>query len=177
MQTMPNVWGNQPKKKGAKNLVESLSVAEDKVDLAQVEEKQKGLEERYEKKVLFQIDRVQKQEKEVYSRDKREAEMEIEALRQEVKLLAKHTTGLEKTLAVAAEQNIVSPNIYDVNFLKRLATLIKQFRQKIDDAAIWLETWNQKGKKRGFFWGTFASKKGGAQFYLSNESYSARSAG
>jgi len=138
---------------------------------------QETLEKKYKEHFLFHIDRIKREEKEIYSRDKREAELEIKALQKEVGSLAQQTDQLEKHLQTAAKQTIVNPNIYDLSFLQQLRSFIKHFRAKIEDASIWLATLNQKSRKRSNFWNMFANKKGGAKFLLSSEHYLTRSAG
>jgi len=138
---------------------------------------QEVLEKKYRERFLFHINRIKREEKEIYSRDKRETELEIKALQKEVGNLAQQTDRLEKHLQVATKQTIVNPNIYDLSFLQQLRSLIKHFRAKIEDASVWLATLNQKSKKRSRFWNIFANKKGGAKFLLSSEHYLTRSAG
>jgi len=146
-----------------------------------LENEKKSLEKRFQEKVSFQINRVRKEEKEIYNREKRKTEEEIRLLqkeiRQELEALKQKTERLDQQLEIAAEQNIVNPGVYDVAFLQKLINWIRLFRAKIEDAAIWLAAWNQKSKKRGAFWSIFASKKGGAKFLLSSEHYLVRSTG
>lgn len=149
---------------------------------AQKLEKEKdSLEKRYREKVSFHINRVKREEREIYSREKREIKEEIrllqEEVRQELETLKQGAEQLDKQLEIAAEQNIVNPGSYDIHFLQRLINWIRLFRARIEDAAIWLAAWNQKSKKRGAFWNMFASKRGGAKFFLSSEHYLTRSAG
>ena len=178
---MASQWWLKSKKKSnketPKKLFEALSGSGEIPDLETAGNETKSPEKKYQERVLFQTQRIEGEQKEIYSREQRETRREIEALHQEVELLAQETNNLEKDLDLAVQQNIVDPSAYNLSFLKRLSFLIRQFREKIEDASIWLEAWNQKGKKRNFFWGMVTSKKGGSQFLLSGESYASRSAG
>lgn len=146
-------------------------------DLKQAEKKEKELEKRYQERVALQIQRIESEQKEIYSRDKRLIHEEIVVLQEEVQALAAQTQSLEKTLDIASQQPIINPNVADISFLKSLKEAIKNFREKIEDASIWLAAWTQKSKKWAAFWGTATGKKGGAQFLLSSEHYASRSAG
>ena len=128
--------------------------------------------------VLYHFKQVQGQEKEIYNREQKETEKEINILRQEVIELAKTARNLDGKLQIAAEQPIVNPGASDVSFLTNLRKTIRYFRRKLEDASIWLEMWNQKHRQKGAFWNRFLSKKGGGAGYMfSSEHYSARSAG
>ncbi len=174
------VWGdsNSPPAKTNKKFIEALRQAgEIPSDLQSVEKKKKELEKKYRERLIFHTQRIKEEEKEIYSRDKREARLEIEALKQEVEALAQEANNLEKILDVAAQQPIVNPGISDISFLRSLKNTIKNFLREVENSSIWLSAWNQKNKKKGFFWNMFASKKGGANFLLSSEHYVSRAAG
>ena len=135
------------------------------------------LEKRYRELARFQTERARREERELYNREKRETAKQIQLLQQEIEALKEGVEQLDHQLEVASQQNIVNPSVYDVNFLQKLVVWLRNFRAKVEDASIWLSVWNQKGKKRGAFWGLVASKKGGAKFFLSSEHYLTRSAG
>jgi len=139
-------------------------------------EEVKELQKRFRKEVFF-LQKVQQQELEIYSRQRRETEEEIRILQEEVLALGKTGKNLDRQLDLASEQLITEPSVYQVSFIKKLKILILQFLEDVDNASAWLEEFNQKGRKKGSFWGTFSSKKGGAQFLFSDESYAARSVG
>jgi chromosome segregation ATPase len=145
-------------------------------EVKKMKEEKDDLETRHEK-VQFHLNRVKKQEKEIYNRKQRETQEKIEELRKEVATLAKKSENLEKELEIAAQQPVIDPGKSDISFLEGLIKAIKRFREKIEDASIWLKAWNQKKQKKGAFWGKVNSKKGGAQFLLSSEHSAARSAG
>jgi len=175
---MADQWWLSPKKKSAKKVSKKPFEALDSTgEAAKLKEEKQEIEKRYQERLLLQTQRIEREQREVYSRERRETQLEIKALQEEVRLLAQKTDKLEKSLDQAAYQEVIEPSIYDISFLQRLRTWIKRFRERVENASIWLEVWNQKTKKRNFFWSMFASKKGGAQFLLSGESYLSRSAG
>ena len=186
---MGNQWWDQfgknsrsLKKPKSNKFIEALRQASKAPsEIKKLESKKKVLEKRYQERVLFHINRIKREEREIYNREKRKTQEEIqllqEKIRQELESLKQETKQLDKQLEIAAEQNIVNPGIYDVSFLQKLINWIRLFRAKIEDATIWLSAWNQKSKKRGAFWSMFTSKKGGAKFLLSSEHYIVRSTG
>ncbi len=139
-------------------------------------EKTEKLKARQEKE-LFHINRVKKQEKEIYSRRQRETQEKIKELQQQVKALAEKSENLKEELRVAVQQPVVNPGESDISFLTSLIKAIKRFGEKIEDASLWLKAWNQKKQKKGMFWSKVNSKKGGTQFLLSSEHSASRSAG
>lgn len=147
---------------------------EDEVEKAKQEKE--DLETRHEK-VQFHLKRIKKQEKEIYNRKQRETQEKIKQLREQVEALAEKSENLKQELKVAAEQRVINPGESDISFLESLIKAIKRFREKIEDASIWLKAWNQKKQKQGVFWSKVNSKKGGAQFLLSSEHSASRSAG
>ncbi len=166
------------KPKATNKLIEALRQPQHSSaqEAQEIGKKQESFERKYQR-----LNLIRRTEKEIYNRHKRKVEEEIrllqEQIRQELDAIKRSAKKIDKQLEIAAEQNIVNPGTYDVNFLQKLITWIRLFRAKIEDAAIWLTAWNQKNKKRGAFWSMFASKKGGAKFLLSSEHYMVRSAG
>ncbi|MBU2591857.1 MAG: DUF5660 family protein [Patescibacteria group bacterium] len=180
---MSNLWGaispsTKSSTKKAQNHVEAAKQAGELPvsQTSQQQEEVKELQKRFRKEVFF-VQKVQQQELEIYSRQRRETEEEIRILQEEVAALAKTAKNLDRQLDLASEKLITEPSVYDVSFLRKLKILVLQFLENVEDASLWLEEFNQKGKKKGSFWGTFSSKKGGAQFLYSDESYTARSVG
>lgn len=185
---MTNQWWNQlatakptnKKPKITDKFIEALRQSDGSPPAKDMEEQKESLEKRYAK-ISSYFERVKREGREIYNREKRRTEQEIillqQEIRQELKAIKQGMERLDRELEVAAEQNIVNPGTYDLNFLQKLIRWIRLFRAKIEDANIWLTVWNQKSKKRGAFWTMFASKKGGAKFLLSSEHYLVRSAG
>jgi hypothetical protein len=143
-------------------------------------ESKKGLERSREiKQSHFQ--RVKRLEKEVYSRQKKETEREIEMLRQalaqEVKKLKTQGNKLRQEVQQALQNPIINPGKSDISFLENIIRFVRGLTQEAENATLWLQAWSNKRQKRGAFWSNFSSKKGGAQYLLSGEHSPARSAG
>ena len=105
-----------------------------------------------------------------------ELRIQLHALMQEIGELAKVTQNIGQDIEVASMQAPVNPGVYHLVFFEKLLEFIKTFRRKIENADVWLQSSNKRAQKKDF-WGTFASKKGGAKFLLSQEHYVTRSAG
>ncbi len=144
------------------------------------EEKVKKLQ-REQEKAQSHFQRVKKLEKEVYSRKKKETEREIEMLRkalaEEVKNLKEQGQRLQSEIQAAVQEPTVNPGQSDVSFFENLIRTVRRLTEKVEDAALWMEAWNQKRSKKGSFWANVGSKKGGAQYLLSSEHSVSRSAG
>lgn len=114
------------------------------------------------------------EEKSVSLEKGRELRVELQAIMQELKVLAESTEGLTEATAAAVISAPVEPGIYHINFFKNILEFLKSFRKKIDLAATWLESANKRAEKKNY-WATF--KKHGTSFLLSPDHYSQRSAG
>ncbi len=141
--------------------------------------KEKKEKETRKEQVFFQ--KAKTLEKEVYSQKKRETEKEIKLLRQtlaeEIKKLKNQGQKLQNEIKTAIEQPVVNPGKSDITFFEKTIQIIRKIGQNVEEAAIWLQAWNQKRAKKGMFWSNFTSKKGGAKYLLSAEQSVSRSAG
>jgi len=99
---------------------------------------------------------------------------QIDAIREELKALAKSLKNLHTEVQSAISQEPVNPGIYHMNFYEQLRSFIAVLRQQIEDSRSWLTTFNTRKKKVGY-WGMY--KKHGTTFGLSNERSLATSAG
>ena len=135
--------------------------------------------ERSENKVLHtqlvQEKRLREEEQVLFQKKSQELKVELHALVQEVGQLAKTTQGLAKETQIAAMQAPANPGVYHVNFFEKLREYIASFRKKIESAANWMQSYNQRAAKKKTFWGQVG--KGGAKRLLSQEDYVQRSAG
>jgi hypothetical protein len=93
----------------------------------------------------------------------------------EVKSLAGASSALEKQVIEATGGQIVSPGKYHKTFFSWVISLIKDARNKIDDAGIWLQAtkgkqkgMGQKAKKSSSYYKEM-TKKHGNDFTLSGE--------
>jgi hypothetical protein len=146
-----------------------------------IQREEQLLEKKFEEKVIPQLYYLQKEQQEIYSREKRERDREVKILQSEVENLAQATEKLQekldKDLDIAAQQPTLEGSIYELNWLRRLKRAIQKFTAKIENASLWLSAFAQKKAKRGFFWSQAMSKKGGAQYMFSGEHSAARSVG
>lgn len=103
------------------------------------------------------------QEKEI----KREVEAILNEIKKEVKRLDEATRNLEKeTARVVVEDVPPNPGVYHVNFFEWLFGLLKNIRQKVEDAGVWLSlSYSRKAKRK--YWAKF--KKHGTSFGLSSD--------
>lgn len=131
--------------------------------------------ERFAQEFEREILDIHRQEKLVYSKEQQEIKLQIKAIQDELKKLASSTQGLAKEVEVAAKQVPVEPGVYHLTFFEKLRQIIIQFRQRIEDSRTWLAAFNQRAKRRSYYW--FHYKKSGTKFSLSPERYMATSAG
>lgn len=118
---------------------------------------------------------IRKQEKLIWTRAEQETKLQISALIQELKKIAESTKELAKEVQIAAVQVPVEPGSYHLSFFENLRQTILLFRKQIQESASWLGAFNQKAKKRNFYWGQV--RKSGTKFMLSSERYMATQAG
>jgi len=142
------------------------------------------LEARYRKSLLHQKEKITREIKSVYDSRDRELKSEVDtlksALKSETERLVESGYNLHRQTTLATDQQIVNPGEYHVSFLLAIKTAIQRIikaRKSIEESSQWLQLHNQKGKKKGTFWNTLNSKKGGSKFLLSSEHYLTRSAG
>ncbi len=100
----------------------------------------------------------------------------INEILNEIKKLKLTTNNLDHEIIQATEQNISEPNEYQLKFLQRIKNLIIQFRQKIDQSCVWMESFNRKKSRKNAFWNKAKSKNGGEQYLMSSEHSASRSA-
>jgi hypothetical protein len=140
----------------------------DEVLSGEREEKQK-----LEQQLSFER-RMRDEEKALLERKGNELKLEVHALMEEIGKLAQVTPNLAKEVQIASIQAPSNPGIYHVIFFEKLIEFIRSFREKVEDASIWLHAANKRAAKKGF-WGQY--KKHGGRRLLSGEDYSQRSAG
>lgn len=140
-------------------------------------ELKQGQEYREKQRWQFQQDflDIRKQEKLIWTRAEQETKLQITALIQELKKIAESTKELAKEVQIAAVQAPVEPGSYHLSFFENLRETILLFRKHIQESASWLAAFNQKAKKRNFYWRQV--RKSGTKFMLSSERYMATQAG
>lgn len=89
---------------------------------------------------------------------------QIEAVRQELAMLAAELGQLNLEVQKAIHEVPVDPGVYHLNFFERLRGVISMLRKNVRDGNSWLAVGNSKKRQKGF-WGMY--KKHGTQFGLS----------
>ena len=123
-------------------------------------------------KEFFQI---RQEERLIFKQEEQQTRLQIKAIQEELKKLAISTEGLAREVEIAAKLEPVKPGVYHLNFFERLKQAIVLFRKKIEKSATWLSLFNQRAKKRSYYWAQF--HKSGTKFMLSAERYTSTSTG
>jgi hypothetical protein len=119
--------------------------------------------------------RVRRQEQLVFSRKEQETQLQIKSILEELKKLVDSTQNLTKEVEIAAKQVPVEPGVYHLSFFEKLRQAIVLFKKRIEESATWLAAFNQKAKRRNYYWAQV--RKSGTKFMLSGERYMSTSAG
>lgn len=154
--------------------------ASGEIHLGQSIEIDKVLESEKEENKILQAqlthERNLRQNMEQYAaRHTQELKLQLKAVHKEVEELAKSTVELAENVKIATMQAPVEAGVYHIVFFEKLLSFIKNFRKKINQANLWLQSSNKKAAKKRSFWGQVS--KSGAKRLLSSEDYSQRSAG
>lgn len=145
------------------------------IDLRSVEEKAAELEKQYFERFYRQAEHLRREEKGVSDVKEQQLQLQVKTLQEELNQMAKATKDLEKEVEIAAFQAPVKPGAYHLSFFEKLSHFIRAFRTKIDSSAAWLAAFNQRSKKRNYYWAQV--RKSGTKFMLSGERYMATQAG
>jgi len=162
--------GSEPSKLASKEIKPGEAI-----DLRSIEEKTAELEKRYYEQFYRQAEHLRKEEKRVYDSKERQLELQVKALQEELNEMAKATKELEKEVEIAAFQEPVKAGVYHLTFFEKLRHFVRAFRSKIENSAAWLAAFNQRSKKRNYYWAQV--RKSGTKFMLSGERYMATQAG
>jgi len=132
-------------------------------------------QEQYRRRLSREFFRVRQEERLVFKQEEQKTRLQIKAIQEELKKLVESTKNLVKEVEVATKLEPVEPGVYHLNFFERLKQTIIIFRKKIEDSASWLALFNQRTKKRSYYWSQF--RKSGTKFMLSAERYMSTQAG
>lgn len=118
------------------------------------EQQQRDLEKKQKKEALRkklhdQVNPVDM--KAVYDAREKEVKKEIEALRQELKMLVRDVAKFEKEVELAVMAEVAEPGLtgkYYLNFFRNLRSFIILLRQKIKSARTWSSQFQAKQKKK-----------------------------
>jgi len=115
------------------------------------------------------------QERVVWRQEEEKTKLQIAAILEELKKLASATKNLTKEVDIAAKQVPVEPGVYHLSFFEKLRETLVLFRKRVEDAATWLSAFNQRAKRRNYYWAQV--RKSGTKFMLSQERYMATQVG
>lgn len=137
------------------------------------------LEAKRYKRLFFQERSLRQEERKLRVKDDQEVKLKIQAIRQDLQKLATAQVKMEEQVQIAVFQadTVVAPGVYHVSFLEQLRQFIATLRKNVESASNWLAMFNQKNKKKGYYWNQVKRKGGGSNFYLSGERYMATQAG
>ncbi len=97
----------------------------------------------------------------------KESQIILSKLKEQINILEKKEKGLVTEISkVKVEQMPPKAGIYYLRFLEWLITVVRELRMKVEDGKAWLQTFNQRKKKVGY-WKMY--KKHGTTFGLSHE--------
>ena len=121
-----------------------------------------------EKKRVEQFHQTRNKEwAQVYSSKEKALENRLEVIRQQLKQLSKQLKQLDTSTQTAIHSEPIKVGEYHVSFLEQLQETLKSLSQKVAEANTWLSLYNQRGKKKSYYWGQFSKK--GSSFSLNQE--------
>ena len=135
-----------------------------------------GQKENRYRQLFFQEKSLRQEERSLKRRDDHEIKLKIEQLRTELVKFSEKNLQLEEQLKIAIIKT-ETPEIgkYHVSFLEQLINFVAILRSQAESAASWLAVFNQRNKKKSYYWGHV--KKSGSKFFLSADRYPATQAG
>jgi hypothetical protein len=156
----------QPRRSGEMKRGESIQMSE---VLSGKEEENKKL------RAQVSLERnLSSDEKRLSQEKMQELRVQLQAITVEIGKLAASTGNLATQTEIAMVEVPNNPGIYHVIFFEKVLEFLRSFRQKIDEASVWLGSTNKRAEKKNY-WSMY--KKKGASFLLSPDHYSQRSAG
>ncbi len=111
----------------------------------------------------------------VFSSKQKETQRKIEQIRQELKQLAARVKTLDANVTQAVMSPVIDGGEYQVSFLEHIKKVIHDYSMNVSQANSWLEMYNRRSKKKGYYWGQ--AKKSGTSYTLNNERNVATSVG
>lgn len=165
---MDQMFGPKRKSKVSGNIEAGESLSINEVLTGEREEKVK-----LQNQIAFER-RLREEEQIHVEKKTNELRIELKVLMDEIIVLSKSTQELASETQVAAMQAPVEPGVYHLVFFQKLLEFIKSFREKIEEAGVWLHAVNKRAQRKNY-WHSY--KKHGGKFLLSGEHYLQRSAG
>jgi len=111
----------------------------------------------------------------VFSSKQKETERKIEQIREDLKRLAKQVKILDTNIIKAIESPVVEAGEGQISFLEHIKKVIHDYSLSVTSANSWLETYNNRSKKKSYYWGQAAKR--GTSFTQNNERTAATSVG
>jgi len=118
---------------------------------------------------------IRHQERTIWKQEEEKVQLQIAAILEELKKLVLATKNLAKEAKVTSEQAPVNPGEYHISFFEKLRQTLILIRKRIENSATWLAAFNQRVKRRNFYWAQV--RKAGTKFMLSQERYMATQVG
>lgn len=113
--------------------------------------------------------RLRSEEMNLVSKRSQELRVQIEAIKNEVSKLARVTPNLSREVEIASFQAPGNVSIYELFFLQNLLSFLKSFRERIEQAHVWLYAVNTRARKKNVWGANY--KKYGSKYLLSGEHY------
>lgn len=137
---------------------------------------EQSLETQRYKRLFFQERNLRSQERSLSVRRDQEVKLKVQELHQELARYSQSHVQFEEQVKVTVLQPL-TPDVgtYHVSFLEHLISLVLLLRKNVESASNWLAVFNQRNKKKGYYWGNV--KKSGSKFYLSPDRNPANQAG
>jgi len=133
------------------------------------------IEENKRLKAQISLERnLSSDEKRLSQEKMQELRIQLQTITVEIGKLAASTGNLATQTEIAMIEMPVNPGIYHVIFFEKVLEFLQSFRQKIDQASVWLQSTNKRADKKNY-WSMY--KKKGSSFFLSPDHYLSRSAG
>lgn len=107
------------------------------------------------------------QEKVLFSLADEKITQEINSVRQEMAMLVKAMSKVEKQVEDAIVGNVVDAGVYHLNFFRNLKSWLQFMRKSMEDASAWLQMSSGRGKQKSYFWGQVG--KSGTKYSMSSE--------
>lgn len=156
----------QPKRSGELSVGQSISMQE---VLSGKEEENKKL------RAQISLERnLRADENRVSQQKSNELRVQLQALTSEIQKVAQSTQNLAEAAQVAMIEAPANAGIYHLVFFEKVLEFLQSFRQKINEASVWLQSTNKRAQKKNY-WNMY--KKKGSSFLLSPDHYLQRSAG
>ncbi len=169
----PNSGNNKPLTPQTGNFLETLRGQASAAPLPHEYPSLPSFEAFQEKRRLEQTRREQffqtrvREFNEVYSKKKDDETKKIETIRLKLEQLAKSVEKFNKDITLAASQKVDDPGNYHLSFFDQLISLVELLQKKIEDSNTWLQLFQSRSKKQGFYWNQ--TKSQGAKFMGANE--------